>query len=190
MADALFSDLRTQLDTDLRDADNFTFTSAEKDEIVRAGIEDDPYVYVVERDTSLTTLAYQPTYTSPFDHVSDVGYDYFGDGYTTWLPSSNWEQIGDTLIFDRELLNLAAGKTMVVLGKRHLTKNDLIPGSQRAYIMHKCNVAALDMLINGKTNRFLRNDVTMAELQQARANHDREAEKLKKNLVNRRPMRF
>lgn len=190
MADVAYSALRTQLDIELRDADNFTFTVPEKDEALRAAVEDDPNCFAVALDDSNTIVSAQARYDTPFEETLEVGYDVLGDGYVTKVPRGAWEQVGAEILFDRDYIGLPAGKTLYIYGLEHLTHTSRIPSSMRSYIIANAVVRAVDLQMSSKVYRFSRTDATMADMQMLRANKAREADKLRPKLRNRRAVRF
>lgn len=189
MADASYTKLRARLDIMLRDADNFTFLPGEKDETLRAAIEDDPWVYTTIRDNSQAFVDGTRIYDSVFDEVVDVYLDLYGNGRIANLGASYWEVIDGELLIDPSA-DIPNGATIWVYGKQHLTKNDLIPQSLQAYVLHLAAAETCDMLVSGKVNRFLHNQATMSEIQISRQNHLQTADKLRRTLHNRRSIKF
>lgn len=190
MVTTSFAKLRTQLDIDLRDADNFTFTSVEKDELVRSCIEDDPSMFGITVDSSQTLTANQATYASPFDEVTGLGFDAFSDGSIEPIPRSAWEEYGGEIRFNHDWIARYNGVTLYIYGVGGYSQKSLIPGSMRAYVIANAIVRSVDLLQAGKVNRFLRNDTTMGEMQMLRTNKLAEANRLRTRLRNRRSVRF
>lgn len=185
-----YSTLRAQLDTDLRDTDNFTFSAAEKDEALRKAIEDDPYCFDIEIDNATLVTPNTSSYPAPFDTITDIAIDGYQNGSPVFLSSSLWEQVGDSVIFDNSLTYLPTGDTLIFYGTNSFTATVGVPRTHRAYVINLAIAHTLDLLLEGKVNRFLRNDTSLAELMQVRTNKLKDAQALLKAIPNRRTMRF
>lgn len=185
----LTADLLPQLNIELRDTDNFTFTVAEKTEAIRKSIEDDPMVYKIELDNSSTTSDGVYTYDSPFITTLELGYDAVGDGTIEPLPRSAWEDIDGTIYIDRTY-GIPSGRKLYMKGVSPLTSTSNISQQLRSYIVANAVVRCVDMLMESKVNRFNRNDSTMAEMQMVRQNRLNEISRLRPRLRNKRSVRF
>lgn len=87
MATFTAAQLKTRLNTKLRDSADRTFSSSEKDEFYTTACEDE-YVYKITKDTSLTVVAGSFSYALPtgFTEVTDFGFDANGyGGGSDWL---------------------------------------------------------------------------------------------------------
>ena len=186
---ALIADLLTQLNTALRDSDNFTFTVAEKTEALRSAIEDDPMVYIVDTDSSNTLVANTYSYPTPFETTLQIGYDAYSDGSFEPILRGYWEEYNGNIIIDRTA-ELPAGKKLYLRGLSPLKSTANVPGTMRKYIVASATVACVDMLMESKVNRFNRNDATMAEMQMVRQNALQTVNRLRSRLRNKRTVRF
>lgn len=187
MADASLAQLKTRLNTRLRDTANTTFTSGEKDEMLIEAISD-PFVYIADRDTSITTVANQSVYTAPdgFDDIYELGYDYNSDGYAQPIPRDSYDLLNGQIIFRPNAKALASGKTLHVIGKRKLATTDIFPDRVQEYVLELAMVAAFEMLKTSLTTRFVKNDMTMGDIINSINTHKARAAELRRSLINQR----
>jgi len=187
MAAQTFSELRDRLDTSLSDTTDRTFSSSEKDEFMTRAFND-PYVYKIVRNTSLTTVNVQASYTVPttMTEVIDVQIDTLGDGYPSSLDRSTWQVVDGTLYFDAIQKYLPANKTIVLIGKQKLTVSDSVPDFLQEYVLTLAEMEAYSFMKNKYSTRFLKNDVTMAELVNSLVERRQHVQELRKNLDNKR----
>lgn len=188
MAAQTFSQLRTRLDTSLSDSANKTFSTGEKDEFMTRAFND-PVVYKLIRDTSLTTTSTTATYTLPstVTEPTDVGIDTTGDGFRiTWLDRDSYDIIDGKLIFQSVQYPLMNGKTIYLYGKYKLTVSDSVPDFLQEYVLTLAEIEAFSFMKNKYATRFLKNDVTMAELLNGITERKQHAQELRKSLANRR----
>jgi len=172
----------------MRDTEDRTFTSSEKDEFYAAAL-DDPYCTKLSRDDSLTIVANQPTYEMPegfVGNLTDIGYDVNDYGYTHYLDRQAFEVLDDLLIFHYSYQNLPAGKTLYLIGQKKLATTDDVPEYLVPYIIELMSIEAFETLKSGLTTRFLKNDITMSEIIASISTHERKAASLRSNLANKR----
>ena len=172
----------------MKDSEDTTFTSSEKDEFYAAAL-DDPYCTKLSRDTSLTITANQAVYTLPTGFVgnlTDIGYDVNDYGYTHYLDRQAFEVIDGNLIFHYSYRQLPGGKTLHLIGEKKLGTTDDVPEYLVPYVLELMTIEAFEFLKSNLTTRFLRNDITMGEIVTAIGTHERRAEKLRGNLANKR----
>lgn len=189
MAELSQSALLTRLNIQLRDADNRTFTAAEKTEVLDIAVND-PYVFIIARDDSTTTVADQARYTRPgnitkISHINLLQ----TDGYEDTIDNQSWEEVGDEFIFDRTMQGLPASKTLVVYGKQKLTDVDLYPEMLQDYILIIARIHCFELLKTSLATRFLKNDITMSDLIQTINSLKQEAARLQRTLDNQRAYR-
>lgn len=186
MADLTKSQLKTKLNTRLRDTADRTFTSGEKDEILSEAIGD-PYVGAVQVDTSVVTGTNQTSYLSPFDDIIQIAVDVLGDGAAYPLDQSAWELTDGTIYIDNYYKEqIPGGKTLYITGWTKLSDTDLFPTLQQNYVLHLAMAAAYEMLNASFMTRFLKNDVTRSDLQSAIAYHKSEAARLRESIVGQK----
>lgn len=187
MADITKSQLKVKFNTRLRDTTNVTWTSGEKDDILSAAILD-PFVYIVDTDKTLVTVANQPEYTSPVQAITDMQIDTNGDGYPKPVPREAYDLINGVIRFGRAYKGIPAGKTLYVTGEIKLTDFDTYPDMIQEYILQTAMAEAFEMLKTSLTSRFVKNDMTMSEIVQSISTHRAEAARLRSQIMNQRPV--
>lgn len=185
MASITKSQLLTKLNTRLRDGGNTTWSAAEKNEILSQAIND-PYVYIVDRDDTTTTTANTATYPSPFQEIYDMYIDINDDTFPMHIPRSNYDIVNGNIYMDRSMRSLATGHSLIIYGKKKLTDSDLYPDIVQDYILEMAMVGAFEMLKTSLTSRFVKNDITMAEVIQSINTHRQEAARLRQGIINQR----
>lgn len=191
MAALSISGLQTKLNTRLNDSTDRTFTSSEKTEFLTSAINDE-HVFDIIRDESITTVAQQSSYDvsgTGISDLTDVAIDTLGDGYPDPIDRDAYEVIGDNLYFDMAHRGIPDGKTMILTGKQKLTANDSIPEFLHEYVLTLATIEAYRLLSATYTTRFLKNDVTLAEILQNIRDLENKANQLRVNLRNRRAVR-
>lgn len=177
-----------RLDIWLDDADNFAFTPAQKAEGYNTVLNNDPLVYKIVVDTTLSTIANTSTYVpaTAYDAILQVQIDANGDAFPLPMDRSGWEYINGQLIFNYRYRSLIAGKTMYLTAKQKLDADiDSVPVNLQAYVLHRATANMLTILSSRKIGRFLRNGTTLSELLQNQAYHEAQAMMLAKKLSNR-----
>lgn len=192
MAQTTFSTLRGRGDVWLDDADNFAFTAAAKDEMMRTAIDDDPFVFKVIEDRSLTTTALTSVYPvdDSYGDIIEVRIDQWGDGFGTPVSPDGWDFIDGNLIFKPSHKMMPAGKTLILRVVQKLYNYDVLDEMLAAYVLHMFAANCMRVLVSRKTGRFLRNQTTLAELMSAMQEHKNEALRLQRLLANRRDVRL
>lgn len=191
MAALSFTQMRTRQNRRLKDSNDITFTSSEKDEFLETAIAD-PYVFDIARDTTITTLADTASYDlSGLDitEVTDIGIDILGDGYPQPIARDGYDIIDGVLYLEGRNRNLPVGKTLYITGKRKLTRSNSIPDFLQEYVLRLADINAYEELMASFVTRFLKNDVTMGDLQAAVRGLQIRVADLRKNLANRREIR-
>lgn len=186
MADLTFSQLRAKLDTRLSDTSNTVWDSNTKDEFVITALND-PYVYIIDRDKTLTTVYEQPEYTVPsqFNDVVDIAIDTTGLGYGQPVDPSAYSIVNGIIVFDPSYISITGGNTMIVTGKVQLDKNSIIPNWLQEYVLELSIIEAYKYLTSLLGSQFLTNDMTMAQLIQKIQYHEGRAERLRATLQNK-----
>jgi hypothetical protein len=182
----LYSDLLARFQNIwLRDPTLLTWTADEVGDFLISAFND-PYLYIIDYDSSTVTVAQQPQYTVPsqFLNVTDILIDAAGDGYWVPIDPSAYTIINGLVIFNRYYKQMPGGKTLVFFGTRQLTVNDSIPVTYQEYILHMATAEAFEVLKTSLTSRFVKNDITMAGLIQSIETHRQRADELKQKLLN------
>ncbi len=187
MAAQTYTEMRDRLNVMLSDTPDRTFSSSEKDEFMDSAWND-PLVFQIVRDTSLTTGTEDPDYTLPatIDEVLDVMIDTNSNGFPERLDRSSYEVIGGVLYLDFTQQYLPSSKTLIIVGKQKLTTDDSLPEFLQEYVLHLASIYALEFLKNKFASRFLKNDVSMTEIIAAINTHRQRVAELRKSLANRR----
>lgn len=164
-----FTALKAKLNTRLGDADNFAFTSEEKDEILTEAIQD-PYVVRTVWDETLTFASgtYQYEIPEEISTVKDV-YIKRNAGLEPEPITVPYEVI---IIDDLKYLQFKGGSyhlphntTLYIRGSYKLTITDNIDDVRtQQYVLNLAQLNALDNLGMKKVLRFLKNDVSVSEI--------------------------
>lgn len=186
MAALSLAQMLTRLNTKLSDSLDKTFTSSEKDEFLVSAYND-ANVFIIDRDTSLTTIAGQTNYTLPsgFTEPTDIYIDWSGDGVGTELDRSTYDVINGVIYF-QNIRTLASGKTLIIFGKNKLDTTDNLPDFLQDYVLTLAQIEAYEFMKNKYSTRFLKNDISMGELVTSLNQLEQKAQSLRKNLNNRR----
>lgn len=191
MATVTPATIMSRFNTRIKDTNDTTFSSSEKEEFYAAAL-DDPYCTKLTRDSSLTTVARQAAYTIPDGFVGnliDVGYDVNGYGYTQYFSKEAFECIDGQLLFHYGYAGIPTGQTLYLVGEKKLETDDNVPDYLVSYIIELMTIEAFEFLKSNLTTRFLKNDITMSEIIASLSTHERKAERLRGNLANRRAVR-
>jgi hypothetical protein len=191
MAALSISGLQTKLSTRLNDSSDRTFSSSEKTEMLTSAIQNE-HVYDIIRDDSNTTTANTASYDisgTGITDLTDVQVDVLGDGFGHPIDRDGYEVMGDTLYFDPAKKGIPADKTLILIGKQKLTESDQIPEFLQEYVLTLATVEAYRLLAATYTTRFLKNDVTLAEILRNIQDLENKAAQLRTNLRNRRSVR-
>ena len=182
-----FTDLLTRLNRELRDSDNNTFTEEEKVEALTRAVEDDA-VCAVEIDTSnLFTMG-----TRDYPISDEIRQIYRmqligSSGALTPFDNGGYSFVANTLTVDEKYVNsIPTGTTMRIEWARKLDVGDDIPDYLVPYVLNMGIYYTTEVLASGKVNRFLRNDVSLSEIQTRGAMALRQADKLRRALPTQR----
>lgn len=184
MALASKNQLKTRLAVMLRDASNKVYTDAEKEEALKEAIDDDAFVYVVERDNLTTTVNAQVQYDLPdgWDEVMEIRLDVDDKGWGALLDPMYYDVINRVVYFTTNLPN---PHKLIFIGKRKLYTNDTFPEYLHSYILHMAAANCMEYLLSDKTGRFLKNDTSFAEITGAIGGHRSAAMRAQRTLPNR-----
>ena len=173
MASVTQSALLGRLRTILRDPNDKTFTLVEKQEALKQSIDDDPFVFTIERDDSTVIVSGTTSYdlVSGYQELFQLMVDKFNDGFPIPISPAGYRVINGTIWIERNHRNLPDGKKLIQVGKKKLTAGNPIPDYLAGYILHTAAAYLLELLISDKTGRFLKNDTSMAEIMGAINNH-------------------
>ncbi len=178
------TEMLTRLNTRLSDSSDKTFTSSEKEEFLNAAYNDAD-VYIIDRDDTLSTIADQRNYASPFEEPTDIFIDTAGDGVGNRLDRGTYDVINGTIYF-QNIRTLPSSTDLIVWGKSKLTTDDDVPDFLQEYVLTLAQIFAYEFMKNKYATRFLKNDVSMGELLSSLSQLEQRAGQLRKNLNNRR----
>lgn len=186
MAALSVSQIKTRLNTKLSDDQDKTFTSSEKDEFLVSAYNDASN-FIIDRDTSLTTVSQQYNYTLPtgFTAPTDIFIDLDSDGVGYKIPTNQYNVINGVVYFSNSL-SLTPNCTLILFGKNKLDTTDSLPDFLQDYVLTLAQIEAYEFMKNKYSTRFLKNDVSMGELVTSLNQLEQKAEMLRKNLNNRR----
>jgi hypothetical protein len=186
MADLTFKKLRAKFDTRLNDTGDKLLASTLKDEFVLEALGD-PYVYIIDRDKTTTTVAGKAEYPIPaqFSEVVDIAIDINGNGYSHGIDPSAYKTVNGIIIFDPYYISLPAGKNLIIYGKAQLDNTSTIPTFLQEYVLQMSMISAWEYLAAKLADSFLTNDMSMADLLNKIAYHTRRATALRATLQNR-----
>jgi hypothetical protein len=187
-----FTDLKVRLNKQLRDADNATFTDAEKTEALTDAIEES-IVAVVELDSSKTFINGTRSYGlgANIKQVYNVSLDTGYNGNPTPLPGEVWDFLAPNLTFNQGLTGgTPTSMPLYIEWLRKLLVSDDIPAPFDKYVINQAVYNTTQILANGKVNRFLKNDVSLGDIITRGQVAQREANRLKKQLPAQRFVGF
>ena len=187
MAAQTYAQLRTRLNITLSDQSDKTFSSGEKDEFMNRAVND-PAVFKIARDNSLTTDSTTLIYALPDNtqEVTDVFVDILGDGVGALIDRDSYDVIDGSLYFQEVHKPLINNKNIILFIKKKLTINDSIDDFLQEYVLVLSEIEAYSFMKNKFSTRFLKNDVTMAELLNSISERKVHAQELRRQLANKR----
>jgi len=168
MATGDFTDLQTKLNTRLHDSDNFTFSVAEKTELLTEAFNDD-YVLTPVWDESLTFSTGTFSYTLPV--TLTVIKDIFikpdnNQDEPEKIAANLWEVVNGVLKFKNGASTVIPdGYTLYLKGNLKYTIDSTVAETNvQEYILNLAQLNALNTLGVIKAMSFLKNDTSMAEI--------------------------
>jgi hypothetical protein len=190
MAAVNFNQLLTRFQIEIRDTALTTFNLAEQTEHLTAAIAD-RFVTIYDRD-SLTTVAAQAVYpyTGAITDPTELFLDLSSNGYGTPIDTSAWDFINGNFIFKPTYKPMQGGLSLYIWGRRKLATTDLIPDTLQEYVLEVANLRALKMLKMTLGTRFLKNDITGAQISQMIAESKQSVADMRRDFTNNRPQRW
>lgn len=161
-----FNDFLDDLNIQLGDTDNFTFTPEEKTRALTEAFND-PYVIKAKWDTTLTYTVgtYQYAIPTGVTTVKDI-YIRTDNSLNnpTKIDSSFWDIVGAYIQFS-PATNIPDTYHLFVSGNYKYTISDTITEvNVQEYVLTVAQFRCLKLLSNKKVNRFLKNDTTLGEV--------------------------
>lgn len=183
-----FADALTALNTKLDDADNFTFSVAQKTDFLTEAWNDE-YVVADVFNTDLLTFSsgtqeYDLTDIADTFSVTGIYYEPAGDGTGFEpLPAGAYEMVTDTLLhISNTFRGLRDGATLAVKGYSKLATDEELPERIQDYVLKLAQLLALNGLMMKRLNRFLKNDTTMADILNAKNQLERDVAKYRQKF--------
>jgi hypothetical protein len=161
MATYDIAEIKTKLQTLLRDTTDTKWLSGEKDEILQESINDDTMLSYEGSDSSLTASSSTYQYNLPggIDNIRKIIITSGSVDYP--VGKSEWrEQDGDIYFKDKPKQN----GTMKLIGRKQYTIADEIPDKYLNYIMASAIVKAYELLMVKYQSGILMSDVSQAEI--------------------------
>ena len=164
-----FDALLATLNIRLGDTDNFAFTTEEKEELLTEAFEDE---YVVKQvyDTSVTfdTSTYQYARPSSLTTVTGIAYKISSSStdFPETISAGMWSMVGDNIQFQTIASRIIPdGYTLYLTGNYKYTVDDTITEKRiQQYVLNLAQLNALDSPGRKKALKFVKNDVTMADI--------------------------
>jgi len=161
-----FSTALTNLNIDLNDTDNFTFTQEEKERALTEAWND---TYNTAQVWDESTTYDQSTYTyavpSGVDIVKDIYYKELSTDFPAIVTSDAYDIVnGNIYITPEYRYYFQQGSTLVVKGVHQQTVADNLASDRQEYILKLAHYNTLRRLGAQKANKFLKNDTSMAEI--------------------------
>lgn len=164
-----FADLLEQLNINLGDTDNFTFTPEEKTRALTEAFNDSYAVKTVwDSTTVFDTETYQYAVPGTMNTVKDI---YLSASNSTSdepekISANLWEVIGTNIQFKNGANRVITdGFTLYIKGSYKYTIADTVTETNlQEYISTVAQLKCLKSLGTKKLNRFLKNDTSVAEI--------------------------
>lgn len=182
------SDLLEQLNIQLGDTSNVTFTAEEKQRALKKAFRD-PYVVKTVWDSTLLfdTTDYQQALPSGVDTIKDI---YLSASNSTSdapepIESSLWEVVNGNLQWSPRAKNfINDGDTLYIKGhsKYDYDTDTITEYNLQEYVLALAGYETLGILSYKKANLFIKNDTTMSELIGLRREFKRDIQEYRQRL--------
>lgn len=179
--------LKVKLNLRLRDTNNFTFTSDEKEEALIEAFND-ALVVTSSWDSSLTfyTNTFQYARPATVDVVQDIYIkrSNTNDTEPEKIDSKFWEVVNVTIHFKSGANNIIPdGYTLYLKGKNKYATSDTIAETNvQEYVLNLAQLNCLKMLGTIKALSFLKNDTSMGEIVAVKRELEREVARYRQRL--------
>lgn len=164
------------LNIDLKDTDNFTFTTEEKQRALTEAWND-PYNVgqVWDETTTYSTSTYRYTIPTGIDYMKGLYYKPTSTSFPIPVSSEAYEVVnGEFIISPDYQYTFTDGTTLVVRGVVQKTTSDSLAADRQEYVLKLAHLYSLRRLGGQKVNKFLKNDTSMAEIINLRTSLERE----------------
>jgi len=160
-----YAALKTELNIQLGDTDNFAFTSEEKDSILTEAIQDS---FVVKKVSDISLLFVTDTWEydvpSTITVINDVSIqvDTTQDPETIALP---YQVVARKLQFKGRSNLIPDGSTIFIRGSYKYTVSDTIAEIRlQQYVLKLAQIIAMDEIGIKKILKFVKNDTSVSEI--------------------------
>lgn len=180
-----FSTALSNLNIDLGDTDNFTFTNEEKTRALTQAW-DDPYNVSVAWDETLTYDSSVYTYTAPatIEYFKGLYYKSDSTSFPKQLDSDSYTIIDGIIYINADYqYSIPNGSTLCVKGAKQLTVDDDLANNRIEYVLKLARYNTLSMLGGKKANKFLQNDTSMAEIMAVRQTLEKEIANMRRRFT-------
>ncbi len=161
-----FATALENLNIDLNDTDNFTFTAEEKTRALEEAWRDAYNTASVwDETTTYSTSTYSYAIPASIKVVKGLYYKEASTSFPTPIGSDAWELVnGYVKISPEYQYTFADGSTLVFKGTKQVATTDSLAEDRIEYILKLAHLNTLRRLGAQKANRFLKNDTSMAEI--------------------------
>lgn len=161
-----FAEALVNLNIDLNDTDNFTFTAEEKTRALEEAWRDSyNTANVWDETTTYSSSTYSYAIPASIKVVKGLYYKDASTSFPSPIDSSAWESIDGYIKISPEYqYAFIDGSTLVFKGTKQVTTTDNIAEDRIEYILKLAHLNTLRRLGAQKANRFLKNDTSMAEI--------------------------
>jgi hypothetical protein len=181
----IYADTYINLNIDLADTDNFTFTQEEKERALDAAWND-PYntSLVWDETTTYDNTVYTYAVPAGIDYIKGYFYKQTSSDFPVPIDSNAFERAGDTLYLNNDFRFLIPhGSTLVFKGAKQLTTADSLADDRVEYVLKLARYNTLSLLGGKKANRFLQNDTSMADIMAMRQTLERDIASMRRRFA-------
>lgn len=179
-----FAEALANLNIDLNDTDNFTFTEDEKTRALEEAWND-PYNVSSVWDESLvySTSTYEYTLPATIDYVKGLYYKDASTSFPDPIPSDAFETVNGKIYISPEYqYYFLDGATIAIKGQHQLDVTDDLSQDRQEYVLKLAHYNTLRRLGAQKVNKFLKNDTSMAEIVALRTSLEREIAQMRRRF--------
>jgi hypothetical protein len=175
----------SNLNIDLGDSDNFTYTIEEKQRALTQAW-DDPFNVSVAWDESLTYDSSTYTYTVPatIEYFKGLYYKSISTAFPKPLDSDAYTVVDGTIYINADYqYAIPNGATLCIKGTKQLTVADSLADNRVEYVLKLARYNTLSMLGGKKANKFLQNDTSMPEIMAIRQTLEKEIANMRRRFT-------
>lgn len=180
-----FTTALQNLNIDLGDSDNFTFTPEEKTRALTQAWND-PYNVSVTWDESLSysSSTYEYTIPASVEYFKGLYYKTSASNFPKPLDSDAYFVVGNKLYISADYQYvIPQNATLCIKGVKQKITTDSLANDRTEYILKLARYNTLSMLGGKKANRFLQNDTSMAEIMNMRQTLERDINNMRRRFT-------